>query len=129
MANGTTESINQIKVGDQIENSVSGQSGTQANTVTAVIITHTDHDFVDVTLTPVAKGGSTTQPATGPSVTGTTQALDTASNTGSATTRAAKANPAKLLKRSAGSLAAGLMTLAGGLALTSHVTSQTSATA
>ena len=59
MANGTTEPIDQIKVGNKIENSVPGQRCTQVNTVTAVIVTHTDHDFVDVSLIPVSKGDST----------------------------------------------------------------------
>ncbi len=48
MAGGTTKAIDQIKVGDTIANAVPGQTGTQAHTVTAVIVTTTDHDFVDV---------------------------------------------------------------------------------
>ena len=55
MADGSTKSIDQIKVGDKIADSVPGQKGTRSNTVTAVIVTHTDHDFVDVTLTPLGK--------------------------------------------------------------------------
>jgi hypothetical protein len=50
MADGTTRAIDQIKVGDTIANSVPGAKGTEAHKVTAVIVTHTDHDFVDVTI-------------------------------------------------------------------------------
>jgi Pretoxin HINT domain len=53
MADGTTKSIDQVKVGDKIADAVPGQSGTKDNTVTAVIVTYTDHDFVDVTAVPV----------------------------------------------------------------------------
>ena len=60
MADGSTKSIDQIKVGDQIADSVPGQKGTQANAVTAVIVTHTDHDFVDLTITPLGKQAATT---------------------------------------------------------------------
>lgn len=52
MANGTTKPISQLKVGDQVATSVPGQSGTQEHTVTAVIVTSTDHDLADVTVTP-----------------------------------------------------------------------------
>ncbi|MDJ0344659.1 RHS repeat-associated core domain-containing protein [Streptomyces sp. H10-C2] len=63
MAGGTTKAIDQIKVGDTIANAVPGQSGTQAHKVTAVIVTHTDHDFVDVTVKSAikaAKAGKST---------------------------------------------------------------------
>ncbi|MCM2429708.1 LamG-like jellyroll fold domain-containing protein [Streptomyces sp. RKAG337] len=50
MANGATQAIDTVKVGDTIANSVPGQTGTQAHTVTAVIVTTTDHDFVDVAI-------------------------------------------------------------------------------
>ena len=53
MADGATKPIDQITVGDQIADAVPGQSGTQSNTVTAVIVTKTDHDFVNVGITPV----------------------------------------------------------------------------
>jgi large repetitive protein len=52
LANGTSKLIDQVKVGDKIKNSVPGQAGTQVNTVTRVIVTKTDHDFVDVTIAP-----------------------------------------------------------------------------
>jgi RHS repeat-associated protein len=54
MADGTTKPISQVKVGDQIANSVPGQSGVQVNTVTAIEVVQTDHDFVDVTVKPLA---------------------------------------------------------------------------
>ncbi|GAA2882278.1 hypothetical protein GCM10010524_13610 [Streptomyces mexicanus] len=53
MADGTTKAIDQVKVGDTIADSVpgaTGATGTEAHKVTAVIVTHTDHDFVDVTI-------------------------------------------------------------------------------
>lgn len=59
MADGTTKRIDEIKVGDKISDSVPGQKGTQSNTVTNVIVTHTDHDFADVTIAPVTTTQST----------------------------------------------------------------------
>ncbi|WP_234533394.1 LamG-like jellyroll fold domain-containing protein [Streptomyces shenzhenensis] len=50
MADGTTKAIDQVKVGDTIANSVPGVAGTEAHQVTAVIVTYTDHDFVDLTV-------------------------------------------------------------------------------
>ncbi|MFF3911464.1 LamG-like jellyroll fold domain-containing protein [Streptomyces sp. NPDC001848] len=50
MADGSAKPIDRIKVGDKIKNSVPGQPGTQTHTVDKVIVTHTDHDFVDVTI-------------------------------------------------------------------------------
>ncbi|MFG3229842.1 LamG-like jellyroll fold domain-containing protein [Kitasatospora sp. NPDC048194] len=52
MADGTSKRIDQIKTGDRITNAVPGQDGTQTHTVTNVIVTTTDHDFADVTVTP-----------------------------------------------------------------------------
>ena len=75
MADGTVKPIDQVKVGDEIENSVPGQSGTQTNAVTAVIVTTTDRDFVDVGIKPEAsrspvsgsdKAASTAEPAESP---------------------------------------------------------------
>ncbi|EDY57352.1 MULTISPECIES: hypothetical protein [Streptomyces] len=43
-------------MGDTIANSVPGLAGTEAHKVTAVILTHTDHDFVDLTVK--ARAGS-----------------------------------------------------------------------
>ncbi|MGW0575453.1 LamG-like jellyroll fold domain-containing protein [Streptomyces sp. NPDC002920] len=50
MADGTTKAIDRVRVGDRIANSVPGAAGTEAHEVTDVIVTHTDHDFVDVTV-------------------------------------------------------------------------------
>lgn len=50
MADGTTKAIDQVKVGDTIANSVPGVAGTEAHKVTDVIVTRTDHDFVDLTI-------------------------------------------------------------------------------
>lgn len=58
MANGTAKTIDMIRVGDTIANSVPGETRTQAHQVTAVIVTHTDHDFVDVGVKRVAKAAS-----------------------------------------------------------------------
>jgi hypothetical protein len=109
MADGTTESIDQVRVGDKIANSVPGQSGTQTNTVTGVIVTYTDHDFVDVTLAPVAKGAVS---------------VDAGSSSVAATGKAKQSGAVKLLRRSVVALAAALITVAAGAALTAHVASQ-----
>jgi hypothetical protein len=45
-------------VGDVIANSVPGVAGTAAHKVTAVIVTHTDHDFVDVTIKKTAESAA-----------------------------------------------------------------------
>jgi RHS repeat-associated protein len=58
MAGGGTKAIDKIKVGDTVVNSVPGESGTQAHKVTAVIVTTTDHDFVDVAVKPTAASGA-----------------------------------------------------------------------
>ncbi|MCX4859647.1 hypothetical protein [Streptomyces canus] len=50
MADGTTKAIDHIKAGDTIADSVPGVKGTEAHKVTAVIVTYTDHDFVDLTI-------------------------------------------------------------------------------
>ncbi|SCD50642.1 intein C-terminal splicing region [Streptomyces sp. TverLS-915] len=48
LADGTTKPIDQVKVGDTIANAVPGLKATEAHQVTAVIVTRTDRDFVDV---------------------------------------------------------------------------------
>jgi RHS repeat-associated protein len=53
MADGSTKPISQVKIGDKIEDAVPGAKGTEAHTVSNVIVTKTDHDFVDVTVKPV----------------------------------------------------------------------------
>jgi hypothetical protein len=55
MADGTAKAIDQVRVGDTIANSVPGTAGMEAHKVTAVIVTHTDHDFVDITIRKTAK--------------------------------------------------------------------------
>jgi len=55
MADGSTKAIDRVRVGDTIANSVPGASGVEAHKVTAVIVTHTDHDFVDVTIKKTAE--------------------------------------------------------------------------
>ncbi|MEV7151660.1 LamG-like jellyroll fold domain-containing protein [Streptomyces sp. NPDC093084] len=54
MADGTSKAISQVRVGDTIANSVPGVAATEAHKVTAVIVTRTDHDFVDVTIAKTA---------------------------------------------------------------------------
>lgn len=50
LANGATKAIDHVKAGDTVANSVPGVSGTEVHKVTAVIVTKTDHDFVDVSI-------------------------------------------------------------------------------
>ena len=99
MADGTTKPIDQINVGDHIANAVPGQSGTQDNTVTHVIITKTDHDFVNLTIKPLTTA--------------------TASTALPPTTTATKS----LLKKAAASLAAAVTAL--GLATAATTTTNT----
>ncbi|MEU9450634.1 LamG-like jellyroll fold domain-containing protein [Streptomyces sp. NPDC048277] len=54
MADGSTKAIDHVKLGDTIANSVPGVKGTEAHKVTAVIVTYTDHDFVDLTIKQTA---------------------------------------------------------------------------
>jgi RHS repeat-associated protein len=63
MADGTTKPIDQVKIGDQIANSVPGQTGTQSTAVTNVIITKTDHDFVNLDIEPLPLGAKATATA------------------------------------------------------------------
>lgn len=73
MADGSTKPIDQIKPGDKITNAVPGQSATQDNTVTDVITTYTDHDFVDLGITPLTDAPtSATASAAAPTDSGTT---------------------------------------------------------
>jgi hypothetical protein len=50
MADGSSKPIAAVRVGDRIANSVPGDATVQAHTVDRVIVTSTDHDFVDVTV-------------------------------------------------------------------------------
>ncbi|WP_371484748.1 RHS repeat-associated core domain-containing protein [Kitasatospora sp. NBC_00315] len=63
MADSTTKPIGQIKTGDEITNAVPGQDGTQTHTVTDVIVTTTDHDFVDLTIAPIVTSPTATTDA------------------------------------------------------------------
>ncbi|WP_285491641.1 polymorphic toxin-type HINT domain-containing protein, partial [Amycolatopsis taiwanensis] len=51
MADGSTKPIDQVKVGDKILNAQPDNDKTETHTVTAIHITDTDHDFVDLTIT------------------------------------------------------------------------------
>jgi hypothetical protein len=48
MADGSSKPIAAVRVGDRIANSVPGDTTVQAHAVDRVIVTSTDHDFVDV---------------------------------------------------------------------------------
>ncbi|MCX4609675.1 LamG-like jellyroll fold domain-containing protein [Streptomyces mirabilis] len=50
MATGTTKQINKIKTGDYVLTAAPGEKKKEKHRVDRVIITHTDHDFVDVTV-------------------------------------------------------------------------------
>ena len=52
MADGSAKPIDEIKVGDKVRDAVPGAAGTQVHTVQRVIVTHTDHDFVALEITP-----------------------------------------------------------------------------
>lgn len=58
MADGTAKAIDHVRVGDTITNSVPGATGTEGHKITAVIVTHTDHDFVDLTIKKTAKSAA-----------------------------------------------------------------------
>lgn len=58
MADGSAKAIDHVRVGDVIANSVPGVAGTEVHKVTAVIVTHTDHDFVDVTIKKTAQSAA-----------------------------------------------------------------------
>ncbi|GAA1982509.1 LamG-like jellyroll fold domain-containing protein [Catenulispora subtropica] len=51
MADGTSKPIEQVKVGDTVTNADPATGATQRHNVDAVIVTKTDHDFADVTIT------------------------------------------------------------------------------
>jgi hypothetical protein len=52
LANGKSKAIDQVKVGDKVKNAIPGKSGTETHTVERVIVTTTDHDFVDLKIAP-----------------------------------------------------------------------------
>ena len=105
MADGTTTPISQVKVGDQVEDSIPGQTGVSVHTVQNVITTYTDHDFADVTVKPVAPVA--TLPLSGPA--------------------AAAVGKAGFTRKVALTLAAGLVALAASTGI--HANTRTSASA
>jgi pretoxin HINT domain-containing protein len=56
MADGSAKPIGQVRVGDRVADSVPGDGRLQVHTVQRVIVTTTDHDFVDVTVKPNTAG-------------------------------------------------------------------------
>ena len=50
LGDGSSKPIDQVKVGDVVANAKPGASGTEKHKVHAVIVTHTDDDYVDVTV-------------------------------------------------------------------------------
>jgi RHS repeat-associated protein len=57
-ADGGGKPIDQIKVGDKVRDAVPGGSKDETHTVQAVIVTTTDHDFVDLTVAPKKSDGT-----------------------------------------------------------------------
>ncbi|MDJ0383206.1 restriction endonuclease fold toxin-2 domain-containing protein [Streptomyces sp. G-G2] len=62
MADGTAKPIDQVKAGDEIKNAVPGKDEPQTHKVDKVIVTTTDHDFVDLTIAPTTE--NTSSPST-----------------------------------------------------------------
>ncbi|MFI7501164.1 LamG-like jellyroll fold domain-containing protein [Streptomyces sp. NPDC049687] len=89
MADGTTKAIDQVRVGDVITNSVPGTKDTEAHKVTAVIVTYTDRDFVDIGVEETA-------------ITGTATAKTATAKTASAETGGAVAKAGKTVTASKG---------------------------
>ncbi|REH51886.1 RHS repeat-associated protein [Kutzneria buriramensis] len=54
MGDGTSKSISQVQVGDKVADSVPGDTTLQTHTVQKVIVTQTDHDFVNLTIKKLA---------------------------------------------------------------------------
>ncbi|MEU9399231.1 LamG-like jellyroll fold domain-containing protein [Streptomyces sp. NPDC048242] len=50
MSTGATKQINQVKAGDYVLTAAPGEKKKEKHRVDRVIVTHTDHDFVDVTV-------------------------------------------------------------------------------
>jgi RHS repeat-associated protein len=66
LAGGETKRIDQVKVGDTVTNAVPGTGATETHTVHQVIVTRTDHDFVDVTVAPATDGHASAPAAVWP---------------------------------------------------------------
>ncbi|MDT4994511.1 MAG: large repetitive protein, partial [Actinoplanes sp.] len=56
LADGTTKAIDHVKVGDKIKSAVPGSRKLENHKVKRVIVTTTDHDFVDLTIAPKRSG-------------------------------------------------------------------------
>ena len=54
MADGSSKPISQVKVGDQVGDSVPGDATLESHTVQKVIVAQTDRDFVDVSIKKLA---------------------------------------------------------------------------
>lgn len=52
LADGSAKSISSLRVGDRVANSQPGKAGLEAHPVDRVIVTETDHDFVDLKVQP-----------------------------------------------------------------------------
>jgi hypothetical protein len=52
LADGSSKAIASLKVGDRVANSQPGKAGLEAHPVDRVIVTETDHDFVDLKVKP-----------------------------------------------------------------------------
>jgi large repetitive protein len=60
LADGRTKTIGTVRAGDRVTSSVPGERGVQTHTVQKVVVTTTDHDFVDVTIAAAKAGGPDT---------------------------------------------------------------------
>jgi len=56
LADGTTRAIGRVRVGDKVKNAVPGEKRAETYSVEKVIVTTTDHDFVDLTVAPKRAG-------------------------------------------------------------------------
>ncbi|NBH08277.1 polymorphic toxin-type HINT domain-containing protein [Amycolatopsis sp. SID8362] len=52
MADGSSKPISSVRIGDRLANSQPGKAGMEAHPVDRVIVTQTDHDFVDLKVKP-----------------------------------------------------------------------------
>jgi hypothetical protein len=52
LADGSSKPISSVRVGDRVANSQPGRSGSEVHPVDRVIVTQTDHDFVDLKVKP-----------------------------------------------------------------------------
>ncbi|MEV0842234.1 polymorphic toxin-type HINT domain-containing protein [Actinocatenispora sera] len=82
MADGSSQPIDTLKVGDQVTDSKPDGHGTQKHRVDRVIVTHTDHDFVDLTITTTtAQSRRLPAGVAGPVATATSHATATLTTT------------------------------------------------